>query len=129
MYQYKIEKVLKLKGNKLHAVIDLGFGIQVSKTFELGRVEEPELDFTSRTADPEIAMRAFIIQWLKTAPRPLYVYMDKSGDEYVGEVLDRDGRNLADDLVNSYDDEDTQVTSYDYEKHGAVPATTDPAGF
>lgn len=119
MYQYKIEKVLKLKGNRLHAVIDLGFGIQVIKSFELGRVEEPELDFTSRTADPEIAMRSFIIQWLKSAPRPLYVYMDKTGEDYIGEILDKGGRNLADDLKNSYDD--TQVISYDI-----PPATEGP---
>ncbi len=124
MYQYKIEKVLKLKGSRLHAVIDLGFGIHVTKSFELNRVDEPELDFNSAT-DPEVAMRSFIIQWLKTAPRPLYVHMDKVSGDYEGEILDRNGRNLADDLAASNDaSEQTQVIEY-----GIPQATADPTGF
>lgn len=119
MYQYKIEKVVKLKGNRLHAVIDLGFGIHVNKSFELGRVEEPDLDFSSAQGDPEVALRNFIFHWLKTSPRPLYVHMDKVRGDYVGEILDRDGRNLADDLANIHSDE-TQVIDY------GLPATQGP---
>lgn len=124
MYQYKILKVLKLKGSRLYATVDLGFDIHVNKSFELGRVDEPELDFNSVT-DPEVAMRSFIIQWLKTAPRPLYVHMDKEKGDYVGEILDRNGRNLADDLAESNDSsEQTQVIDY-----GLPQASTDPTGF
>lgn len=124
MYQYKILKVLKLKGSRLHVVVDLGFNTQVNTSFELGRVDEPELDFNSAT-DPEVAMRSFIIQWIKTAPRPLYVHTDKEKGDYVGEVFDRNGRNLADDLAESNDSsEQTQVIDY------ALPqATSDPTGF
>ncbi len=127
MYQYKIEKVLKLKGNRLQAVLDLGFGIQVTKTFELDRMEEPELDFASGVADPEISMRAFIIQWLKVAPRPLYVHMTKVGGEYKGEILDKNGNNLADSFAGSNSDNtDTEmIPRYDL----PPSATTDPASF
>src|ERR1043165_8916832 len=93
MYQYKIEKVLKLKGNRLYAVLDLGFDIQVTKSFELCRVEEPELDFNSNISDPELSMRSFVIGWLKTAPRPLYVHMEKFNGGYEGEILDKNGRS------------------------------------
>jgi hypothetical protein len=126
MYQYKIEKVLKLKGNHLQAVLDLGFGIQVTKTFELDRMDEPELDFATSVSDPEISIRAFIIQWLKTSPRPLYVHMNKVRGDYRGEVLDKNGNNLADDFSSSpsFTDE-TKVISY------APPpsATADPTSF
>lgn len=126
MYQYKIEKVLKLKGNHLQAVLDLGFGIQITQTFELDRMEEQELDFADSASDPEASMRAFIIQWLKTAPRPLYVHMDKFSGDYVGEVLDKNGNNLAHDFSDSSSSsDDTEVISY-------VPptsATADPASF
>src|ERR1044071_4787571 len=112
MYQYKFEKVLKLKGNRLYVVLDLGFDIQVTKSFELSRVEEPELDFSSNISDPELSMRSFVIGWLKTAPRPLYVHMEKFNDDYEGEILDRNGNNLADDLFRSYSSEATQVIDY-----------------
>lgn len=127
MYQYRVERVTRLKGtNQVTAILDLGFSIKMKVTFKLGRIEAPEFDFNS-DIDPEIAVRNFIYQWFKTAPKPLYVHMDKNSDGYIAEVLDKNGRVLADDVAKSNSsDDDTQVIPYDYEKHGAVPATTGP---
>jgi hypothetical protein len=48
MYQYKVEKVTRLKGtNQVTAVLDLGFSIKMKVTFKLGRIEAPDFDFTS----------------------------------------------------------------------------------
>ena len=104
MYQYKVERVTRLKGtNMVTAVIDLGFSIKMKVTFKLGRIEAPEFDFSS-DVDPEVKVRNFIFQWFKKSPKPLYVQMDKNDEgTYIAEVLDRDGRNLADDLVNIMD--------------------------
>lgn len=122
MYQYRVERVTRLKGtNQVTAILDLGFSIKMKVTFKLGRIEAPEFDFNS-DVDPEIAVRNFIYQWFKTAPKPLYVHMDKNSDGYIAEVLDRNGRVLADDVVKSNsNDDDTQVISY-----VDVPATTGP---
>ncbi len=122
MYQYTIEKVTRLANtDTVTAVLDLGFSIKTKVTFKLDRIEVPELDFTA-DKDPEVAIRSFIVRWFKTAPKPLYVQMRKEGKEYVGEILDKNGRNLANDLeARESDTEQTAVISY-------VPnATTDPA--
>lgn len=119
MYQYRIEKVTRLKGtDQVSAVLDLGFSVKLKVTFKLGRIEAPELDFNSMNfgdVDPETQIRNFIFQWIKTSPKPLYVHMDKNSEGvYVAEVLDKNGRNLADDLSNtsSPDTEVTQVVDY-----------------
>jgi hypothetical protein len=119
MYQYRIERVTRLKGtDQVTAILDLGFSIKLKVTFKLGRIEAPELDFNSVSfgdVDPETQIRNFIFQWFKTSPRPLYVHMDKNGEGiYVAEVLDKDGRNLADNLANANtsDVEVTQVVDY-----------------
>lgn len=119
MYQYRIERVTRLKGtDQVTAILDLGFSIRFKVTFKLGRIEAPELDFNSVSfgdVDPETQIRNFIFQWLKTSPRPLYVHMDKNSEGvYVAEVLDKNGRNLADDLsmANAPDAEVTQVVDY-----------------
>jgi hypothetical protein len=115
MYQYKVEKVTRLKGtNQVTAVLDLGFAIKMKVSFKLGRIEAPEFDFNS-DVDPEIQVRNFIFKWFKAAPKPLYVQMDKNGEgSYVAEVLDRDGRNLADSLSSSNDEpiDSTQEINY-----------------
>lgn len=124
MYQYKIEKVTRLKGtNQVTAVLDLGFSIKMKVVFKLGRIEAPDFDFTS-DVDPEVKVRNFIFQWFKTAPKPFYVQMDKNEDVYVAEVLDRDGRNLADDLATAYDSpiDTTQEISF----NGLPNATAGP---
>lgn len=125
MYQYKVEKVTRLKGtNMVTAVIDLGFSIKMKVTFKLGRIEAPDFDFTS-DVDPEVKVRNFIFQWLKTAPKPLFVQMDKNDEgTYIAEVLDRDGRNLADDLATPADGpiDSTQEIQF----HGLPNATGGP---
>ncbi len=124
MFQYTIDKVTRLSGtDTVTAVLDLGFSVKTKVTFKLSRVEAPEMDFFSES-DPEFDLRSRVVQWFKTAPKPLYVNMVKSGKEYVGEVLDKNGNVLADDL--SPDSDQTQVIPYDYEKYGAVPATSGP---
>jgi len=122
MYQYKIEKVTRLTNtDTVTAILDLGFGIKTKMTFKLSRIEVPELDLTS-DSDPEVALRGFIVQWLKTAPKPLYVHMQKSGKDYVGEILDNNGNVLAEEAANINDQ--TQVIDY-----GLPNASVDPSGF
>jgi hypothetical protein len=130
MYQYKVEKVTRLKGtNQVTAVLDLGFSIKMKLTFKLGRIEAPDFDFTS-DIDPEVKVRNFIFQWFKTAPKPFYVQMDKNDEGvYVAEVLDRDGRNLADDLVNVTDPNTSNNiidTTQEISFHGLPNATGGP---
>ena len=121
MYQYTIDKVTRLAGtDTITAVLDLGFSVKTKVTFKLSRVETPEMDFFSES-DPEFALRNKIVQWFKTAPKPLYVHMQKSGKDYIGEVLDKNGRILADDL-GAASDQQTQEISYDH-------SSVDPAGF
>ncbi len=125
MFQYTIDKVTRLSGtDTVTAVLDLGFSVKTKVTFKLSRVETPEMDFFSES-DPEFDLRSRVVQWFKTAPKPLYVNMVKSGKDYIGEVIDRNGNVLADDLSENSDN--TQVVQYDYEKYAAVPATTGPA--
>lgn len=111
MYQYRVEKITRLKGtNQVTAVLDLGFSIKMKVQFKLGRIEAPEFDFSS-DIDPEVKVRNFIFQWFKTAPKPLFVHMSKTDDGvYVAEVLDGNGQNLADDLTRPSDE--TQVINY-----------------
>lgn len=121
MYQYTIDKVTRLAGtDTITAILDLGFSVKTKVTFKLSRVETPEMDFFSET-DPEFDLRTKIVQWFKTAPKPLLVHMQKSGKEYVGEVLDRNGRILADDLRDT-SDQQTEVINYDH-------SSVDPTGF
>lgn len=123
MWQYKVEKVTRLKGtNQVTAVLDLGFSIKMKVAFKLGRIEAPDFDFTS-DMDPEVKVRNFIFNWFKSAPKPLYVQMDKAEGVYVAEVLDRDGRNLADDLVTSNDSPIDQTQEIRY-----VPNATSGPG-
>jgi hypothetical protein len=127
MYQYKVERVTRLKGtNQVTAVLDLGFSVKMKVTFKLGRIEAPDFDFSS-DMDPEVQVRNFIFQWFKTSPKPLYVQMDKNDDGvYVAEILDRDGRNLADDLATSNDDNDSPIDSTQEIRYGLPNATSGP---
>ena len=121
MYQYTIEKVTRMTGtDTVTAVLDLGFSVKTKVTFKLSRVETPEMDFFSEK-DPEFELRSQIVQWFKTAPKPIYVHMLKSGKDYIGEVIDRNGRVLADDLGAAPDDQ-TEVLNYDH-------SSVDPSGF
>jgi hypothetical protein len=124
MYQYRVEKVTRLKGtNQVTAVLDLGFSIKMKVVFKLGRIEAPDFDFSS-DIDPEVKVRNFIFNWFKTAPKPLFVQMDKNDDGvYVAEVLDRDGRNLSDDLATS---NDSPIDSTQEIRYGLPNATAGP---
>ena len=127
MYQYRVERVTRLKGtNMVTAVLDLGFSIKMKVTFKLGRIETPDFDFSS-DIDPEVKVRNFIFKWFKTSPKPLYVQMDKNEEGmYVAEVLDRDGRNLADDLANVMDSNSSNNSPIDstQEIHYGLPNAT-----
>lgn len=126
MYQYKVERVTRLKGtNQVTAILDLGFSIKTKVSFKLGRIEAPEFDFSS-DVDPEVAVRNFIFQWFKASPKPLYVHMDKNSEgTYVAEVLDNNGRVLADDLANTND-----ATGQNPVVDNALPhASTNPSGY
>ena len=125
MYQYKVEKVTRLKGtNQVTAVLDLGFSIKMKSTFKLGRIEAPDFDFSS-DIDPEVKVRNFIFQWFKSAPKPLYVQMEKNSEGgYVAEVLDRNGQNLADDLAAPADQ--SIDTTQEIQFNGLPNATAGP---
>ena len=125
MYQYKVEKVTRLKGtNQVTAVLDLGFSIKMKSTFKLGRIEAPDFDFSS-DVDPEVKVRNFIFQWFKSAPKPLYVQMEKNSEGgYVAEVLDRNGQNLADDLAAPADQ--SIDTTQEIQFNGLPNATAGP---
>jgi hypothetical protein len=132
MYQYKVERVTRLKGtNQVTAVLDLGFSIKLKVTFKLGRIESPELDFNSVSfgdVDPETQIRNFIFQWFKTSPKPFYVQMNKNDEGvYVGEVLDRDGRNLADDLATSNDSPINSDLTFNPDTTQEIPYGLPPA--
>lgn len=130
MYQYKIDRVTRLKGtDQVTAILDLGFSVKLKVTFKLCRIEAPELDFNSMSfgeVDPETQIRNFIFQWIKTSPKPLYVHMDKTNEGvYVAELLDNNGRNLADDLAtSSAPDAETQVIEYGLPTATAGPGLT-----
>lgn len=125
MYQYRVEKVTRLKGtNQVTAVLDLGFSIKMKVTFKLGRIEAPDFDFSS-DVDPEVKVRNFIFQWFKNAPKPLYVQMEKNSEGgYVAEVLDRNGQNLADDLAAPADQ--SIDTTQEIQFNGLPNATAGP---
>jgi hypothetical protein len=124
MYQYKVERVTRLKGtNQVTAVLDLGFSVKMKVTFKLGRIEAPDFDFSS-DIDPEVQVRNFIFNWFKTSPKPFLVQMDKNDDGvYVAEILDRDGRNLADELATS---NDSPIDSTQEIRYGLPNATSGP---
>lgn len=125
MYQYRVEKVTRLKGtNQVTAVLDLGFSIKMKVQFKLGRIEAPEFDFSS-DVDPEVKVRNFIFKWFKSSPKPLYVQMDKNDGVYVAEVLDRDGNNLADNLASS-NNSNTPIDSTQEINYGLPNATAGP---
>ena len=125
MYQYKVERVTRLKGtNVVTAVLDLGFSVKMKVTFKLGRIEAPDFDFSS-DIDPEVKVRNFIFQWFKSAPKPLYVQMEKNSEGgYVAEVLDRNGQNLADDLAAPADQ--SIDTTQEIQFNGLPNATAGP---
>lgn len=125
MYQYKVERVTRLKGtNVVTAVLDLGFSVKMKVTFKLGRIEAPDFDFSS-DIDPEVKVRNFIFQWFKSAPKPLFVQMEKNSEGgYVAEVLDRNGHNLADDLAAPADQ--TIDTTQEIQFNGLPNATAGP---
>ena len=123
MYYYRIDKVTRLANtNMVTAVLDLGFDIKVTQTFKLSRVEVPESDFFSEV-DPEYVLRSNIVQWLKTAPKPIFVQMEKVAGGYTGEIIDSRNNVMADDLTAlSPTTDDTVVINY-----GIPPATSGPA--
>ena len=125
MYQYKVERVTRLKGtNVVTAVLDLGFSVKMKVTFKLGRIEAPDFDFSS-DIDPELKVRNFIFQWFKSAPKPLFVQMEKNSEGgYVAEVLDRNGHNLADDLAAPADQ--SIDTTQEIQFNGLPNATAGP---
>lgn len=99
MYDYRIIKPLALRNStELHVLVDLGFSTTTEVSFRLARVKAPDLDFAA-DLDPEIAMRNFIVQWLKTSPGPLVAQVYKNGGVYSGDVVDANGNVLADDLI------------------------------
>lgn len=99
MYDYHVVKPLALRNsNELSVLIDLGFNTTTEVSFKLARVKPPALDFEAEM-DPEIAMRNFIVQWLKTAPGPLVVQVYRNDGVYSGDVIDANGNVLADDLI------------------------------
>lgn len=99
MYDYRIVKPLALRNStELHILVDLGFSTTTEISFKLARVKAPDLDFAAEL-DPEIAMRNFIVQWLKTAPGPLVAQVYKNDGVYSGDVIDANGNVLADDLI------------------------------
>jgi hypothetical protein len=125
MYQYKVERVTRLKGtNVVTAVLDLGFSVKMKVTFKLGRIEAPDFDFSS-DVDPEVKVRNFIFQWFKSAPKPLFVQMEKNSEGgYVAEVLDRNGHNLADDLAAPADQQIDSTQEINF--NGLPNATAGP---
>ncbi len=99
MYDYRIIQPLSLRNsNELTAVLDLGCNITTRFTFKLARIKVPSLDLSAEL-DPEIALRNFIIQWLKTSPGPLSVQLYKNDGVYTGDIIDANGTVLADELV------------------------------
>lgn len=99
MYDYRVIRPLALRNsNELHVLVDLGFSTTTEISFRLARVKAPDLDFAAEL-DPEIAMRNFIVQWLKTAPGPLVAQIYKNNGVYSGDVIDANGNVLADDLI------------------------------
>jgi len=113
MYYYRVEKVTRLLNtNTVTAILDLGFGIKVTQTFKLARVEVPESDFFSES-DPEYTLRTNIVQWLKTAPKPLFVQMHKEAGSFTGEIIDSRNNVMADDLISLItSNDDTVVINY-----------------
>lgn len=126
MYQYKVERVTRLKGtNVVTAVLDLGFSVKMKVSFKLGRIEAPDFDFSS-DIDPEVKVRNFIFQWFKSAPKPLFVQMEKNSEGgYVAEVLDRNGHNLADDLAAPSENQQIDSTQ-EIQFNGLPNATAGP---
>lgn len=101
MHDYRMIKPLSLRNStELVAVLDLGLSVTIETSFKLARVKAPALDLSAEV-DPEIAMRNFIVQWLKTSPAPFTVQLYKTNGEYSGDIIDRDGTTLADDLIGA----------------------------
>lgn len=123
MHQYRITKLLRLiNTNSLTAELDLGFNIKTVATFRVARITEPALDLDSED-DPAVNQRRAVIAWLKSAPKPLTVQMYKEGAVYTGDVLDKNGNLLSEEVLRAQAPDET--VSIDY---GLSMATKNPGG-
>lgn len=126
MYQYKIDRLVKITNSDTLTVdLDLGFKIHTRATFKLNGIEVPELDLTSED-DPEITIRRSVFRWFKWAPRPWTVQIQKQGNQYVGDVYDRDGNVLAQSLEKTTpsipsSEAETQVIKFDGVPQAIIP--------
>lgn len=112
MHQYRVSRLVRMINSEtLTAELDLGFNIKTEVTFRMARITEPELDLDS-DIDPAVELRRRILTWLKSAPKPWTVQMYKEGGVYTGDVIDKNGNLLSDNVTKPNLSDETQVVSY-----------------
>jgi hypothetical protein len=106
MWQYKIDRVTRIgAGDRLTAVVDLGFHMTARINIILEGVECPEIGEFEDGKDVGLAARDFVVSWFREKPAPWTVITRQKvrGTEntWIATILDANGGALSDELVRS----------------------------
>lgn len=104
MYEYKVEKVLKvIDGDTVDLLIDLGFSIFHKDRFRLDRIDTPEIN-SKNPIEKKFAdeAKAFLIDWIDNQPEiTVKTIKDDKYGRMLGNLYGKDGKCINDILVES----------------------------